>query len=132
PTHKLTISGNGLPRFGRIDNAIRRRLLLWLFARVFDDPDETLKMRLRGEAGGILAWMVEGCLEWQNGGLKPPAVIIDHTAKYLDQADDISIFVGDCCVTDTQKTTRGPEMYAAWRVWCQRNGVALCSKKAFN
>ena len=29
--------------------------------------------KLKAEWPGILAWMIEGCLEWQKEGLRPPS-----------------------------------------------------------
>ncbi len=49
-----------------------------------NERDPHLLEKLRGEASGILAWAVQGCLEWQaNGagaeGLRPPERIRNAT-----------------------------------------------------
>ena len=131
PTHKLIIEGNTLPRFGRIDEAIKRRLILWEFKRTFARPDTTLKTRLRAEASGILAWMIEGCLEWQRQGLNPPKSIQKDTSAYLAEADDIDMFVGDCLVSERGARVSSGEVYARWKQWCVDNGVFADTRRSF-
>ena len=131
PTHKTIISGNHKPSFGRVDDAIRRRLVLWPFKASFTNPDKTLKEKLKREASGILGWMIKGCLEWQRVGLAPPAVMLAATKDYLDEADDVSRFIDECCIRDpqTKKTTK--ELYRAWVSWCKDAGLYPGSNKAF-
>lgn len=130
PTHKLIIEGNTLPRFGRIDEAIKRRLILWEFKATFRRPDMTLKTRLRGEASGILAWMVEGCLEWQRQGLNPPESVRKDTSAYLAEADDIDMFVADCLVEERGARISSGEVYARWKAWCGDNGVFADTRRS--
>jgi phage/plasmid-associated DNA primase len=51
------------------------------------DPD--LPEKLKAEWPAILRWMVNGCTEWQKGGLQPPKAVIDATNLYLDDEDSI-------------------------------------------
>jgi integrase len=71
-----------------------RRLLLIPFTMRFWDPDlgetgppelravKPLLERLKGELPGILAWAVEGCLEWQRDGLQIPQAVLTASATY--------------------------------------------------
>jgi putative DNA primase/helicase len=131
PTHKLVITGNDTPRFGRIDAAIKRRLILWTFDATFATQDLELKERLEAEAEGILSWMIEGCQDWQRVGLAVPKSIAKHTEQYLAKADDIEIFIGDCLIDAPGKKTSGTTLYEAWLRWCQANRVMVCSKHWF-
>lgn len=74
---------NHKPHANADDYALWKRLILIPFTQAFvDSPraahehqrDAKLAETLRGEASGILAWLVRGCLEWQRDGLKPPRV----------------------------------------------------------
>ncbi len=38
-------------------------------------------------------WMIDGCVDWQRGGLKPPQAVIDATAAYLDDEDAIAAWI---------------------------------------
>ena len=35
----------------------------------------------------ILAWLVQGCLNWQLIGFKPPQAVLDATAEYRREMD---------------------------------------------
>jgi putative DNA primase/helicase len=131
PTHKTFISGNHKPSFGRVDDAIRRRLILWPFEAKFPKPDKKLKEKLKAEAPGILAWMIQGCLEWQRVGLDPPYSMVAATKAYLDEADDVSRFIDECCVLDASARRTTKELYRPWVEWCKDAGLHPGSSKAF-
>ena len=73
PQFKLMIAGNHKPGLRSVDEAIRRRFHLVPFTVTIppDERDRT-SMETQAEWPGILAWMIEGCLEWQRTGLAPP------------------------------------------------------------
>ena len=81
PQFKLVIAGNHKPGLRSVDEAIRRRFHLLPFVVTIPsaerDPD--LRNKLRAEWPGILTWMIEGCLEWQDKGLLPPAAVLNAT-----------------------------------------------------
>ena len=85
PTFKLIIAGNHMPSLRSVDEAIRRRFHLIPFTITVppDERDEKLGEKLKAEWPGILAWMIEGCLEWQRSGLAPPESVLSATASYL-------------------------------------------------
>lgn len=86
PQFKLLIAGNHKPGLRSVDQAIRRRLHLIPFTITIPagERDPKLNDKLKAEWPGILAWMIEGCLEWQQCGLAPPAAVTDATAAYLE------------------------------------------------
>jgi putative DNA primase/helicase len=130
PTHKLVISGNRPLVVGRRDRAIERRWRNAPFMKTFK-PDTRLKEKLRAEAGGILQWLIEGCLEWQRVGLAEPKVVEEATEEYLSSQDDLAQFVASECVLDGERKappleatkTSARVLYDEWRQWCSRNGV---------
>jgi putative DNA primase/helicase len=131
PTHKLVISGNAPLRLGRADKAIDRRWLTVPFEQRFE-PDKTLKELLVAEAPGILAWLIEGCLEWQRIGLAVPKIVQNATETYLTNQDDIAAFIGDECVVASRDDlasaswrTPARAIYDVWRQWCARTDIPL-------
>jgi putative DNA primase/helicase len=131
PTHKLVISGNRPLIVGRSDQAIKRRWNTVRFKVIFKE-DTTLKERLRAEAGGILAWLIEGCLAWQRDGLKVPKVVTDDTAEYLAAQDDLGLFIAERCETDDPNAkTLASDLYWDWRQWCAVGGVYAGSSREF-
>ena len=94
PQFKLVISGNHKPRLRAVNVAIRRRMNLLPFTVTISDKerDPNLVEKLKKEWPGILAWMVEGCLQWKRIGLSPPQKVIDATEDYLDDEDTLGAF----------------------------------------
>jgi putative DNA primase/helicase len=122
PSHKLMISGNAPLILGRVDKAIERRWLTVPFEQVFE-PDKRLKEKLRKEAGGILSWLIDGCLQWQRVGLAVPEVVIKATEGYLRDQDDLAGFIEDRCIVEDEARENGRELYEAWKIWAERYGV---------
>jgi putative DNA primase/helicase len=101
PTHKLIIRGNHKPTINGTDDGIWRRLRLIPFLVTIppDEQDHQLTDKLRAELPGILHWAVNGCLEWQKDGLKPPAVIVHAVHEYREESDTLGRFIAECCTT---------------------------------
>ena len=97
PTFKLVIAGNHKPGLRSVDEAIRRRFHLVPFTVTVppEERDETLAERLRAEWPGILAWAIEGCLDWRRQRLSPPAAVQAATAAYLDAEDALAAWIED-------------------------------------
>ena len=72
PAFKLVICGNHKPRLRNPDPAMRRRLNLIPFTHRPAQVDPKLPEKLKAELGGIFAWALQGCIEWQRIGLCPP------------------------------------------------------------
>jgi putative DNA primase/helicase len=99
PEFKLTISGNYKPDIRGGDDGIWRRVLLIDFAEQIAkaDVDRGLPGKLWEERAGILDWMVQGCLDYLEGGLREPASVIDATAAYRKESDPYRAFLEEEC-----------------------------------
>jgi putative DNA primase/helicase len=132
PTHKLMISGNEKPSLRNVNEAIRRRLHLVPFnvtiAKEKRDPE--LKEKLKNEYPGILAWMIRGCLDWQQGGLRPPAAVIAATAEYLSSEDRTAEWLAERCDLDPDGFESKADLFDDWRQWARKNGYAVGTKNA--
>src|ERR1700750_498013 len=83
--------GNHKPRVTTSDEAIRRRLHL-IPCGVSIPPwqrDPKLSEKLVEEWPGILSWILDGCAEWLDRGLSPPASIRQATEDYLSSEDAV-------------------------------------------
>jgi putative DNA primase/helicase len=110
PLFKLLITGNHKPSLRSIDEAIRRRLHLipWLVVIPKEERDKKLNDKLQSEWPGILAWMIEGCLQWQEIGLAPPKAVTNATDAYLEAEDALATWIDEYCIRDAnarEKTT---------------------------
>jgi putative DNA primase/helicase len=133
PTHKFWIGANHKPVIRGTDYAIWRRIHLIPFDVVFEgaqkDPD--LPARLAAELPGILAWAVRGCLEWQAGGLKPPARVTSATEAYRADSDLLGSYIEERVVRERVAILRPTPFYADYVEWCEAHGERPLTQKAF-
>jgi putative DNA primase/helicase len=140
PSHTLFLMTNHKPRVNADDYAAWKRLLLIPFQNSFvDDPNEPhekpkdtdLPNKLKAEASGILAWLVEGCLDWQKYGLSTPDIVKNATLEYQAAEDIINLFVGDCCDQGANYWTPAEDLYREYRQWCDDAGIKPMTGTAF-
>lgn len=106
------------------DNAIWRRIRLVPFDVTIHkaEQDPTLPKKLEAELPGILAWAVEGCLQWQREGLNPPREVRAATGAYKSEMDVMAAFLVDECVIIDDAKVSATDLYAAYKRWCEQNG----------
>ena len=134
PQFKLMIAGNHRPGLRNVDEAIRRRFHLIPFDVTIAaaERDEALPDKLRAEWPGILAWMIDGCLLWQERGLAPPVAVQDATADYLAAEDAMGLWMEECCTqTSTFYATSGA-LFGSWKAWAEAAGEQAGSQKRFS
>jgi putative DNA primase/helicase len=144
PQFKLIIAGNHKPGLRNVDEAIRRRFNLIPF-NVHIPPEERnpdLFDDLKSEWPGILQWMIDGCLEWQNIGLAAPAVVLAATDDYLQAEDAIAQWIEDRCHISGQivkgRAITYPlycttaDLFASWKAWADDAGEFVASQKRFS
>ncbi len=133
PTFKLLIAGNHRPGLRNVDEAIRRRFNLIPFdIRIPpEERDLNLPEKLKAEWPGILAWAIEGCLEWQRIGLSPPGVVINATEEYLEAEDAMATWMAECCTQAKTFLSRGADLYSSWKNWAEAAGEVPGSQKRF-
>ena len=134
PQFKLIIAGNHKPGLSAVDEAIRRRIHLIPFTVTIPvaERDDKLTEKLRAEWGGILQWMLEGCLAWQRRGLDPPAIVRDATEDYLAAEDAIGIWLGERCDIGPTYSSTIADLFRSWQGWCEQNGESVRSEKRFS
>jgi putative DNA primase/helicase len=133
PEFKLMIAGNHKPSLRSIDEAIRRRLHLIPFEITIPEEERDLQLaeKLKAEFPGILTWAIQGCLAWQQDGIKPPACVRAATAAYMAAEDHIGQWLDDRCVLDRRCWTPSGVLFADYQNWCQSTGERERSKKRF-
>jgi putative DNA primase/helicase len=133
PQFKLVIAGNHKPGLRSVDEAIRRRFNLIPFTVTIppDERDEALTERLRAEWPGILSWMIEGCLDWQERGLAAPEAVTAATAAYLEAEDAVAAWIEDSATRDPSAWTKSNELFASWTGWANKAGEHVGSAKRF-
>jgi len=125
---KLFVSGNHKPALNSVDKAVKRRFNLIPFdVEIPDDRrDPELEDRLKLEGPGILAWIVEGCVQWQLKGLAPPADVRAATETYIGDEDLVGQWLQDCCELGPNGYTKTATLFSdpvcGWRQYAEKRG----------
>lgn len=125
PQFKITVQGNHKPMVRGMDVGVWSRIKLVPFLRIFSDEerDRSLKARFRDDAEHILAWMLEGCLRWQEMGLSDvPVAISSATAAYREEMDVMGEWIRERCVERSDVSAMASVLYASYRDWAEKNG----------
>jgi putative DNA primase/helicase len=124
PQFKLVFAGNHKPGLRSVDEATRRRFNLIPFTVTIpeDRRDPELLGRLKEEGPGILQWMLDGCLAWQQQGLAAPEAVTEAIEAYLASEDALSGWIEDCCDLGDGKFEASGLLFASWRKWAQAAG----------
>ncbi len=129
PTHHFWVSGNYMPSVRGVDNGVWRRLyLIPCETSKVDMEDLVLRQKLDAEAPRILAWAIEGCLEWQRRQrrLDPTPKMIKAKDEYRAASDPVSIFVQERCdlgdPNDITFRVPAAQIYRAYCDWSMSVG----------
>lgn len=136
PTFKIWLAANHKPNIRGTDHAIWRRIKLIPFNVTIPDEkqDKGLDDKLKAELPGILAWAVQGCLEWQTAGLQTPDEVKNATSEYRNEMDVVGLFLDECCLVKPESTevkTVSGKLYEVYKDWCEGNGEHALNNQKF-
>lgn len=95
------------------------------------EQDRNLPTKLREEMAGILAWIVQGCLDWQREGLSDPDEVRAATAGYRAEQDILGGFIEECCTVHGDAWCKFAHLYDNYARWCEESGEKAQSKRDF-
>ena len=93
------------------------------------ERDHKLKDKLRAELPGILAWAVQGYIEWNERGLDTPEAVRKATTSYRREMDLLGRFLEDCTTLQHEARLASGRLYDVYRQWCEENGERPETKK---
>jgi putative DNA primase/helicase len=133
PTHKVLLCTNHKPQIRESKEAIWRRIRLIPFSvRIPDEEqDKTLPRQLRAEYPGILAWCVQGCLDWQREGLGEPEEVMQATSGYRDEQDILGAFLDEHTIRDLSVRVRCGHLYERYKRWAEAASERVTTLRAF-
>jgi putative DNA primase/helicase len=122
PQFKIWLITNHKPQIRGTDDAIWRRVRLIEFNQQFlgTKMDPELRQKLEGELPGIFAWAVKGCLAWQRHGLGLAPRVVQATAEYRQESDQVGRFLKECSRREPKTTTPAMTLYKAYVGWCSQ------------
>jgi putative DNA primase/helicase len=129
---KLTISGNHRPAIGT-DHGIWRRMRLvpWMVTIPEDERDDSLAMKLRLEAAGILNRLIAGALDWMTGGLPEPEEVLQATADYKEASDPLGRFLELCVRAAPGQRVQSSQLFRLYEAWARWAGEPEWKQKGF-
>lgn len=140
PTHKLSIITNH-PLKGIAETySLKRRLIYMHYPLIYDpdpvvaakaDPgnahlyrqiDKDLDAKLREVLEGILAWTVEGSMEWFQSGLAVPQCLIDAVEDVRAKEDTLGQFLASKVEIGEGLSVPAKDFLAAYQKWYVEEG----------
>ncbi|MEM8548032.1 MAG: phage/plasmid primase, P4 family, partial [Pseudomonadota bacterium] len=134
PAFKLTIVGNHAPALANVDEAAKRRFNIVPFVVEPEKPDRQLEAKLEAEWPGILRWMIDGAVAWQQSGLERPESVKAATTSYFNEQDLTAQWLAECCTVapgDESVWATAGELFESWSWFARENGEAAGTTKAF-
>lgn len=133
PQFKLFVSGNHKPIIRGQDLGIWRRINLVPFTVTIPDErkDKKLPQKLWLERSGILNWLIEGFLHWQEDGLSPPEAVTAATALYREESDALGPFMATWTEPGETARVQAKRLYDAYCLWCVENAAEPVSNTLF-
>jgi putative DNA primase/helicase len=134
PTFKIVLAANERPTIRSNDKATWRRIKLVPWAVTIPDreKDPDLPKKLLAEGPGILAWAVQGCLDWQRSGLQEPLTVTRATGDYRADEDDFGSFVQEECALEAESNASARELFEAYVAFTKARGGDPISEKKFS
>ena len=134
-TTKMVMLVNNLPDTSDVTYGYFRRLLILPFNRRFDgvEQDVNLFEKLEKELPGILNWALEGLKRLEANNYQfSDCKVIDHVMKtYENKQNPTQEFFEDMYVRKEGGRINKSEIYQAYNVWANQNGLEVVSRQTF-
>jgi len=132
--HKHLVYGNHRPLLRVVDDAMRARMHVVPFKATFSEElgnrDPLLPEKLRAEAPAILAWLIDGHLQWVEAGytLRKCEAVKRETDDYLSSQSTPDMWISERCelMPDDDRPTGSLEkasvLYRDYSDWKEARG----------
>ena len=126
PTTKFIFASNNMPSFEGIGPALKRRMKIIPFNRVFQDSEQDKKLlpKLLEELPSILKWAIEGGKRFQeNGGNFSKSSATDESMEEFTNSNSSGLsFFSETYVVDKDGFEPKAKIYNEYVAWCGANG----------
>lgn len=145
-THKLWLMTNHKPALDHMDEAMRGRLHMIPFDMRWNRPghpernpslpdgDKELPTKLKQEAEGVLAWLIEGAVAYVQEGLEPPDEVVRMTKAFFMDQDPLGRWLDTCTLCEAPSGTSAADLFSAFNSWQNKEDEegGPVSQKAFS
>lgn len=123
PKFKIWMATNHLPIIRGTDDGIWRRIKIIPFNIQIpkEKVDKKLEYKLKAEYTGILNWIVQGAIMWQQEGLEDPEAVRQVIETYRAEMDPLDAFLEECCTTGQNYSIKARDMYDAYHEWAKES-----------
>lgn len=128
---KLQLVGNHAPSLKGRSPAMERRLRIVPFEHAPATPNLDLKGQLVAEYPAILRWVLDGCLDWQEGRLGTSAAIRDASSEYFEMQDVFGRWIEERCTLDGTLACGPGKLFTDYKGWTSTVGEVPLSSKEF-
>ena len=126
---------NVLPTIRGTDRGIWRKIVLLPFDQVIPDGERRSKADLTNElmkeASGILRWLLDGWLLYQEKGLAIPASVRAETERYRADNNPVGLFLEAATISEDGARVTATRLFTAYEKWCQANAIEARSQHWF-
>lgn len=133
PEFKFIIDTNYLPEIKGTDHGIWRRIKILPFP--FTVPKSKLNKNLFNDlkfsAKEVLAWMVEGAVDYYKHGLSSIDIVDKATKQYRRSQDTLGSFIDACVKKSEGSEVRARALYKAYVDFCSNNLLKPMSETQF-
>ena len=133
-THKLWMDTNSKPVIRAADDqATFNRLhpIPFTVTILPEEIDKGLPRKLLAEAEGVLAWAVQGAIEWRRNGLGKPPEVIAANDDWRAENDQLGRFIQECCVVGSTFSAKARPLYLCYREWAEGAGEPPITETLF-
>ncbi|MGW9345561.1 phage/plasmid primase, P4 family [Streptomyces albidoflavus] len=136
PSHTFLMLANDQPQVETGGDSVWRRMRLIPFTHTVTDAEriDNLQQRLVDEEGpGILAWIIQGAVDYAVDGLRTPDEVLAATDTYRAEEDHLGRFVEERCAVGGGEIVRVEmgELRKAYDAWCREQHEDALSSQAF-
>lgn len=121
---RILLISNELPNLADASATLPSRVILLPFTRSFyGKEDPKLTEKLLGERPGILNWSLCGLRRLrERGRFVQPTESREIITQMEELASPVTAFINECCEVGPGYQALIPELFEAWKNWCEPKG----------
>jgi len=133
PVFTLWLASNSKPRIIDQSEAMKRRIKLVPFTVRIPEEDVDMKLpeKLWAEREGILAWCVQGAVEWLKKGLCHPAKVREASREYFADEDSLGQWLKECTEDGQNFESGSGAAYDSFKSFAEENNYFVLDAREF-